>query len=199
MPYPKMTLVSALAALGLAMGACSNAPQATDFSNPYATGQQYPWAETSVAVTAGLNSGYLSDQPWTTASNGWGPVERNLSNGEQNAGDGRTLKLAGLAYKKGLGVHAGGRITYTLNGACSSFQADVGLDDEVRSQSLGSVVFQVFADGAKLYDSGTMTTTTATKSVNVNLSGHTMLELVVTDAGDNNWFDHADVPLRSGR
>src|SRR5262249_24838248 len=32
---------------------------------------------------------YLSDIPWTYAANGWGPVERNTSNGEIKAGDGQ--------------------------------------------------------------------------------------------------------------
>jgi len=30
----------------------------------------------------------LGDRPWTAMTNGWGPLERNRSNGEQAAGDG---------------------------------------------------------------------------------------------------------------
>jgi uncharacterized protein (TIGR01370 family) len=197
MPYPKPTLVAALAALGLALTACPSTPQTTDAdpANPYASGAQYPWQDMDISSIArsALTSGYLSDQAWTSATNGWGPIERNLSNGEQNAGDGKAIKLGGTTYAKGLGVHANSRITYALSGACSSFQADIGLDDEVRFQTKnGSAVFQVWADGTKLYDSGVMTPTTATKSINVNLSGRTSLELVVTDSGNGNWYDHAD-------
>ncbi|HEX2670656.1 MAG TPA: hypothetical protein VHM25_07290, partial [Polyangiaceae bacterium] len=35
----------------------------------------------------------LGDLPWTYASNGFGPVERNASNGEQATADGRTLQI----------------------------------------------------------------------------------------------------------
>ncbi len=49
------------------------------------------------------------------------------------------------------------RRTYgsALGGACSVFTAVVGLDDEVGAN--GSVVFQVWTDGVKRYDSGVMT------------------------------------------
>lgn len=133
---------------------------------------------------------YLSDLAYNVISNGWGPVEKDKSNGEWNAGDGRTITLNGITYTKGLGVHAYSEIKYPISGICSNFSAKVGVDDEVGSN--GSVVFQVWADGTKLYDSGTMTGTTATKTVNVSLTGKNELSLIVTDAGDNNFFDHAD-------
>ncbi|CAM5512618.1 hypothetical protein SALBM217S_01786 [Streptomyces griseoloalbus] len=38
---------------------------------------------------------YVSDLPFTSASNGWGPVERDGSNGETDPGDGGPLALAG--------------------------------------------------------------------------------------------------------
>ena len=53
-------------------------------------------------------------------------------------------------------------------------------------------MFEVWADGTKIYDSGVMTGGTATKQVNVSVARKTELQLVVTDAGDDNRFDHAD-------
>jgi regulation of enolase protein 1 (concanavalin A-like superfamily) len=50
----------------------------------------------------------------------------------------------------------------------------------------------VWGDGVKLYDSGTMTQTSATKSVSVDVSNVTQLTLTVTDAGDGISYDHAD-------
>jgi hypothetical protein len=58
--------------------------------------------------------------------------------------------------------------------------------------ALGSVVFQVFVDDILRFDSGTMTGTSASQSVSVPLMGATQLRLVVTDAGDNPYYDHAD-------
>ena len=134
---------------------------------------------------------HVSDLTWASATNGWGPVEKDMSNGEQAAGDGVTIALNGTAYAKGLGTHAPADVRYALGGACTRFTADVGVDDE--SGSAGSVVFQVWADGTKLYDSGTMTGTTATKVVSVDLTNRQELRLVVTDAGtDGNVSDHAD-------
>ncbi len=128
---------------------------------------------------------------WTSATNGWGPVEKDKSNGGLAAGDGHTITLNGTTYTKGLGTNAVSDIRYALSGGCSRFRADVGVDDEITS-TRASVVFQVFADGTKLYDSGVMGATTATKSIDVNLTGKNELQLVVTDAGNGNDSDHAD-------
>jgi len=133
---------------------------------------------------------FLSDLTWTSATSGWGPAELDRSNGEQAAGDGHPLTIRGGTYAKGLGVHAASDISYALNGAYKTFLADVGVDDETNGQ--GSVVFQVWVDGVKLYDSGLVTGTTAVKSVSVDVTGKTTLRLVVTDGGNNNAFDHAD-------
>lgn len=135
-------------------------------------------------------SPYLSDRDWTSATNAWGPVERDLSNGEQAAGDGRTLTLNGVTYSKGLGVHAASDVRYSLGGVCTSFTAAVGLDDEVGAN--GSVVFQVYADATKVFDSGAMTGASATQQVNVSVLGASQLRLVVTDGGNGNGNDHAD-------
>jgi len=39
---------------------------------------------------------YVSDLPYTAVANGWGPVEKDTSNGEQAAGDGHTITLHGV-------------------------------------------------------------------------------------------------------
>ncbi len=44
---------------------------------------------------------FLSDLNWKSATNGWGPVEKNLSNGEDASGDGRGLTLEGSLPPKG--------------------------------------------------------------------------------------------------
>ena len=87
---------------------------------------------------------YLSDLAYTVTANGWGPVEKDRSNGELPGGDGRPITLNGTVYPKGLGVHAASDVRYAANGACTAFTVKVGVDDE--SGSSGSVVFQVYGD-----------------------------------------------------
>jgi alpha-galactosidase len=132
----------------------------------------------------------LSSLSWASATNGWGPVEKDRSNGEQPAGDGRTLTINGTTYATGLGVHAASEITYHLGGQCTALVVDVGVDDEKTSR--GTVVFQIYRDGTKVADSGTMTTATAAKQLTANLTEGTTLRLVTTDAGDGTHSDHAD-------
>jgi alpha-galactosidase len=133
---------------------------------------------------------YVSDLPWTSFTNGWGPPERDRSNGETGASDGHTITIAGQTYAKGIGAHAPGEIDVYVGGHCSAFTADVGVDDEVGVR--GSVDFQVFADGTKVADSGTVTGADSAKPLNATLTGARFLRLVLTDAGDGNSYDHSD-------
>ncbi len=132
---------------------------------------------------------YLSDLQWTSATNGWGPVEKDRSNGEKAAGDGRTLTVGGKTYAKGLGVHAASDVRFALAGKCTAVSADVGIDDE---KAAGTVVFQIFKDGVKVADSGVVTATAAAKRLTADVSGANELRLVVTDGGDGINNDHAD-------
>jgi hypothetical protein len=148
-------------------------------------------AVAQVEVVALLpGTGYVSDRPWTSMTNGWGPVEKDRSNGEASVGDGRPLALKGVTYTKGLGAHGLSDIRYALNGTCTAFTAIVGIDDETAGG--GTVVFQVWLDGVKGYDSGVMTGTSAGAILNLALVGARELALVVADGGDGNTSDHAD-------
>jgi DNA-binding beta-propeller fold protein YncE/lysophospholipase L1-like esterase len=152
-----------------------------------------PVSATTLSAGSGTTT-YISDLPWTSATNGWGPVEKDMSNGEQAAGDGHTITLLGVKYAKGLGCHAKSVITYNLAGAYSRFISDIGIDDEVSgntTEDYGSVVFQVFGDGVKLYDSGTMTHISATQHINVSVTGVHTLQLQV-NVGSTSSGDHAD-------
>jgi hypothetical protein len=146
------------------------------------------WSFTTAA--GGPVTSYLSDRTPTSSINGWGPAEKDKSNGEQAAGDGVAIRLNATTYAKGIGAHAASDIRYSVTG-CTAFTTDVGVDDEVGSN--GSIVFQVWVDGIKQYDSGVMTGATATKTATLTLSGNTELRLVITDAGiDGINSDHGD-------
>ncbi|CAN5645722.1 hypothetical protein BH09PLA1_BH09PLA1_06050 [soil metagenome] len=150
----------------------------------------FPLSDTTYTATySAAAPTYLSSFGPTTAINGWGPYERDRSNGEQAATDGRTITLNGVTFTKGLGVHAASDLRYNLAGGYGRFQAQVGVDDEVGSQ--GSVIFQVFADGTKIFDSGVMTGASTTKSIDVDVTGKNILQLVVDPNGVNS-YDHAD-------
>jgi hypothetical protein len=142
---------------------------------------------------------YLSDRPWFLERNGWGPVERDQNNGEQPRGDGRPISLGGTTFAKGLGVHADSEVRYYLAGACTSFEAVVGVDDEKGSDA--SVVFQVYADGAMVFQSGLMTQGTPPQEIELGMNGVGELRLVVTDGGNGAAGDHAswgDAIVRCG-
>jgi beta-galactosidase GanA len=148
-------------------------------------------ATTTVGVPTppptGVNS--VSDLPFVS-TNGWGPVERDSSNGEALAGDGRPIAVAGVQYAKGLGVHPDGDISLNLGGNCSRFTATVGVDDEVGDA--GSVRFSVLGDGATLVTTPVLTGTSAAFALDVDLAGVGQLDLVVDDGGDGNGSDHSD-------
>jgi alpha-galactosidase len=113
-----------------------------------------------------------------------------MSNGETGAGDGHPITIGGQAYAKGVGAHAPSEVNVYVGTQCASFTSDIGLDDEVGNN--GSVDFQVWADGRKVADSGTVTGADTAKHLTADLSGAKFVRLVVTDAGDGNSFDHAD-------
>lgn len=144
---------------------------------------------TLTAVQPG-RSWFLSDVSFTSVKNGFGPPEKDRSNGQENASDGYTLALGGTTYAKGLGVHAESELRFYLGGGCSTFSADVGLDDETRGN--GSVVFQVWADGLQLFDSGPMSGNAPAINVSLDVSGKHDLVLIVDDGGDGIDYDHAD-------
>ncbi|MFM8304696.1 MAG: NPCBM/NEW2 domain-containing protein [Actinomycetota bacterium] len=133
---------------------------------------------------------FVSDLNPTRATNGYGPVERDTSNGGQAAGDGRTITLDGVRYAKGLGVHAASSVVYSVPAGANRFVADVGVDDECASR--GSVVFMVLVDGVTKYTSPRLVASSATATVKVPVTGGQRITLEVTDAGDGNGCDHAD-------
>ncbi|GAV12347.1 NPCBM/NEW2 domain-containing protein [Paenibacillus sp. NAIST15-1] len=134
---------------------------------------------------------YVSDLPWIYATTGWGTIHRDASVGENPI---KLLTDSGIVtYDKGIGTHAISEIIYDIAGrGYGRFQSYVGLDHESHNNDSGSIVFQVWADGELLFDSGTMKRDTLAKFVDVDVSGRKQLKLIVTDAGDGNGNDHAD-------
>ncbi|SCL26329.1 NPCBM/NEW2 domain-containing protein [Micromonospora rhizosphaerae] len=166
-----------------------------------AAGSARSAAETEAST--GPTSYWLSDLDWVSATGAWGPVERDMSNGENATGDGNPISLDGKVYQKGLGLVPNSKVAYDLNGRCGRFRAVVGVDDEVDHRGNGgSVVFQVVADGTQVFDSGVrygvqwsptvLSTTTGSLEVDLDVTGVQTLELVTTPWLDGFSNDHAD-------
>ena len=148
--------------------------------------------QVSVFTPTPLPSGtsYLGDVAWLRATNGWGPVEKDTSNGEQAGGDGRPITINGAVHQKGLGVHAASSIEYYTAKKCTSVSADVGVDDEKNAN--GSVTFEIWADGTKVASSGLRTTADPAEHLTADVTDAQFVRLIVTDGGDGNNSDHAD-------
>jgi hypothetical protein len=109
------------------------------------------------------------------------------------------IKLGGIEYKKGLHTHAPARITYLLKDKYTTFESYIGLWDSGNpargitndvAGKKGSVVFQVFLDGVKKFDSGIMYWND-TKNISIPVDGATQIDLVVTEGGDGGGWDWA--------
>ena len=133
---------------------------------------------------------YAGDLDWVEMENGWGPAEVDRSNGERAPDDGGPIRIGAAVFDRGIGAHAPSRIVVAVDGRCSVFLADVGLDEEVGDR--GSVVFEVWGDGERLAVSGLVRGPQTAVPIAADLAGVERMELVVTAGGDGNAFDHAD-------
>jgi hypothetical protein len=133
---------------------------------------------------------YVSDLAFAAERNGWGPVERDTSNGESGRGDGGPLRIRGTTYDKGLGVHAESEVSLDVSGGYERFTARVGVDDE--AGGAGAVAFEVVGDGRTLAGTGVLTGSDPAVALDVDVTGVRRLTLRVLDGGDGIGFDHAD-------
>lgn len=126
---------------------------------------------------------YLSDLEPLSAEQGWGELKRDAST------DGNKLTINGEAFEKGLGTHAVSRIEFAIDPQFKAFTAFVGVDGET---PYGSVAFEVWLDGEKVFETPVLYNEDPPHPVNVDVQGKERLLLVVTDGGDNINYDHAD-------
>ncbi|MFI5589590.1 glycoside hydrolase family 97 catalytic domain-containing protein [Amycolatopsis sp. NPDC051758] len=141
-----------------------------------------PPAPTGTALVSAL--------PFLASSNGWGPVERDQSNGDTAEGDGHPLTIAGTTYAHGLGTNAPSSVTLWLGGACTAFTAITGIDDEVGDPA--SVAFRVLGDGRLLTETPVLHSADGAVPVRADVTGVRRLTLEVTDGGDDKDSDHGD-------
>jgi alpha-galactosidase len=132
------------------------------------------------------NESYLSDHTWLDASSGY--LAPRLD------GDccGGPIRLKGTRYPKGIGVASLSQIEFYLGGNCTHLSAVIGIDDSARWTTAGATVtFSVLTDGRSIFESG-LVTQDITMPVEVDLTGASVLTLLVGDAGDGTYNDRAD-------
>ncbi|MDD2257070.1 MAG: NPCBM/NEW2 domain-containing protein [Bacteroidales bacterium] len=105
--------------------------------------------------------------------------------------EGKPFRIAGKTYERGIGTHAESLLTILTNGKARRFTALVGVDDEVTGNR-PAVAFEVHADGKKRWSSGIMRLGDEVRSCDVDLTGVQRVQLVVTDGGNGNYYDHAN-------
>jgi alpha-galactosidase len=130
---------------------------------------------------------YLSDHPTTYAANGLGPFERNTTNGGTAARDGKPLRIGGRSFSKGLGIAAPSALIYRLGPDCTTFRATIGVDEDQAAD--GSLVFEVWSDNERLYQSDAKTGADEGEEIEVDVTGRSRIKLRVTNAGDGDAHD----------
>ncbi|MBP1619059.1 MAG: Alpha-galactosidase, partial [Bacteroidetes bacterium] len=135
--------------------------------------------------TANAQTVWLDQLDLSTATQGFGTPRSNQSV------DGNRLSIAGKTFGRGFGSHSESSLTVLLEGKAVSFSALVGIDDEVKGRQ-PAAEFIVYGDNKKLWSSGTMHLGDTARSCRVDLAGVRKLELVVTDGGNGNYYDHVD-------
>lgn len=140
-------------------------------------------------VIIGSKGTYLSELNWKSAIAGWKSVQKDCSV------EGNKISLKGengkKFYEKGIGTHSNSEIIYDLsNKGYSYFSSKIGVDQEMKENSPASIIFQVYVDGKKVYDSGVMRAKDNEKEILVNIEGAKELKLVVNDARNGNAADH---------
>lgn len=126
---------------------------------------------------------YLTDLGPLSATQGWGEL------GIDTSTEGNTLTIAEQEFKRGLGTHARSEIEFEIQPEYVEFTAYVGVDGET---PYGSVIFEVWLDGERIFASPLLENGDPPHPVNVGVAGKKRLRLVVLDGGDNIHYDHAD-------
>jgi hypothetical protein len=100
------------------------------------------------------------------------------------------LRIADKEYERGIGHHAPGEITVNLEAKYLTFEAEAGVQWQGGGQ--GSVVFEVWVDGEKRFESSIMNDSAPAQPISLNLVAARELRLVAKDGGDGFSCDMAN-------
>jgi len=142
------------------------------------------WVAVAASAAVGAETVWLHTLDLSKMRQGWGRPQVNRSIRE------KPLAIGGQTFAQGVGTHARSALWLELAGGTERFLASVGVDDAAGGP--GSVVFKIYGDGRKLWDSGLMKPGQPPRPVDVDLRGVQTLLLLVADGGDGINYDHAD-------
>jgi hypothetical protein len=132
---------------------------------------------------------YLSDlEPLEVVHRGLFDVDWPYRN--DRAVSNEPLRMGGVTYGRGIGVHSYSALTFRVPAAAQSFAAIVGLDRAAGSR--GEVLFRVEADGQELLRVGPLRRGDAPQSVATDVAGRRKVTLIVEPAGGLDIGDHAN-------
>jgi nicotinamidase-related amidase len=122
------------------------------------------------------------------------PAQKDKSN------EGQSLRVGGVNYQHGYGVHAPNQLMFALKPDYKRFVALTGVDEHLLDTSAGSneamypsVVFKVFIDGHEMASSPVMRISFQPWRFDVTIPpGSRVISLATTDASDGNKFDLAN-------
>jgi len=125
-----------------------------------------------------------------SARQDWGQLDLNTAV-RPPQGQAQKLRIGDRQYDRGLGQHANGEITIDLARRFARFEAEIGVHWQ-GGKTPASVVFQVFVEDEKRFESKVMGENDPPQRVSVALEGAEELRLVATDAGDGIHSDAAN-------
>ncbi len=144
------------------------------------TSNSSDYADWSNARLTPVGLTYLSNLPFASVINHEGPVVRDGSNQSPTYPNGGPMVMGGNQYAEGLGVSPFSTISIDLNGGFSTFSAILGFDNVAGSNPL-PIAFGVYLDGKGIYWSGTLSAGAAPLSINLNVKGGQVLEIITGD------------------
>lgn len=103
---------------------------------------------------------------------------------------GGMLRLGGRTFSRGLGTQSRTELTYLVRGEYARFKAILGIDDSVGAS--GSVVFRVYGDDRRLYESPLVRGGDRPIPISLDLTGVLLLRLEVDYGDEGDAADLAD-------
>ncbi len=145
----------------------------------------FEWSAPVKALTTPLEDGklYLTESIADEVDSFWRVMQDRSVSGEP-------LRIGGVEYARGLGVHADSTLTYRLDGQFSAFHVVPGPDDAHR----GQLEMVILVDDTEVYRSGAVSSRTIgePKALQIPVSGAQELSLRVESSDGNNGGDHAN-------